>query len=80
MNNQRTYENLTVEEKADYIARLLNFGLVDYFDTCVKGEDGRYVYVQAQTEQTYVMTARELVESCEEEWTAAFFAENYEED
>ena len=60
------YGALSLEQKADFIAHCLDFGWADYFDRCKKLEDGRYEYYSAQTEETTISTAEELVTNAEE--------------
>jgi len=60
------YEDLTLEQKADFIAECLDFGWNDYFDRCKKLDDGRYEYYCADAEETTICTAAELVEGAEE--------------
>ena len=62
-----TYDELTLTEKADFIAERLNLGIADYFDTCRKEADGTYTYYNAQSEETIHYTAEQLVEDAERE-------------
>lgn len=63
----KTYDELTTNEKADFIAYCLNFGIVDYFDSCHKEKDGTYAYYNAENEEITRFTAEELVEDLERE-------------
>ncbi len=61
----KAYEDLTLEQKADFIAECLNLGWVNYSDHCEKLPDGRYEYYSADTDKTIISTAKELVRDCE---------------
>ena len=75
MKTRKNYDNLTTEQKADFIAELLNTGWNDYFDNCKKLKDGRYEYYNAESEETTLYTAAELVEESENYDKAGILAE-----
>lgn len=74
----KKYFDLTTEQKADFIAELLDTGLVDYYDTCKRTSGGKYVYKHVQTGKTTTMSASYLVKSAEKQWTPEFFAGEWE--
>lgn len=61
----KTYEQLSLKEKADFLALMISLGLNDYFDTCEKKRNGYYYYC-ADGETTTRYSAKNLVAEMEE--------------
>lgn len=59
-------DNLSKQEKADFYCYLLNTGINDYFDTCVKRDDGSYNYYNITDDYDFVWSVDELVKNFEE--------------
>lgn len=61
----KKYDDLSIEEKADFISELLNGGICEYFDSCSKNGSGNYNYYCSQESKTYTYTPEELVNNLE---------------
>lgn len=75
----RKYDDLTTEEKADFIAYLLSRGIFEYLDSCSKEEDGNYHYYCSEEDKTYTYTPEELVNNLEAEIGKDTIEEYWEE-
>ncbi len=61
----RKYDDLSIEEKADFISGLLDGGIFEYLDRCSKNESGNYDYYSSEEDKTYTYTSEELVNNLE---------------
>lgn len=78
-HQRQDYESLTIEQKADFIAGIVNKGWAGYFNTCSKTAAGKYEFYNAEAEETTLYTAAELVEESENYDKAGILAEWEEE-
>ena len=62
----KKYDDLTLEEKADFIAECISLGLYDYFDNCEK-EGDKYCYFSAEANEEIFLTPAQLVTDTEAE-------------
>lgn len=76
---KKHYDDITIEEKAEFIAHLLSNGIFEYLDSCSKDESGNYDYYCSEEDKTYTYTPEELVNNLEAEIGKDTIEEYWEE-
>ena len=78
MESETNFNALSTAKKANFIARLLNNGLIDYFETCTRTPTGAYIHTIEQLESVEIYrNDDELLAYAENAFGLDYFAQRW---